>query len=62
MIKVKVQTSPAGTFPVGLGPALAAMNANRVCAARDHFPHARVSTCVDNFISRKGAKKLVAVQ
>ncbi|KUF77153.1 Phosphate carrier protein [Phytophthora nicotianae] len=28
MIKVKVQTSPAGTFPVKLSPALAAMKAN----------------------------------
>jgi len=30
MIKVKVQTSPAGTFPTGFGEALAKMNSNRV--------------------------------
>lgn len=30
MVKVKVQTSPAGSFPTGLGPAWAAMSANRV--------------------------------
>jgi len=29
MVKVKVQTSAAGTFPTSLGPALAAMNADR---------------------------------
>jgi len=35
MIKVKVQTSPAGTFPTAFGPALAAMRAN---AAETRFP------------------------
>jgi len=30
MVKVKVQTSPAGTFPVAFGSALSAMNSNRV--------------------------------
>jgi len=28
MVKVKIQTSPAGTFPTGLGPAVAALQAN----------------------------------
>jgi len=28
MVKVKIQTSPAGTFPTGLSPAIAAMQAN----------------------------------
>ncbi|KAF0719118.1 Aste57867_1273 [Aphanomyces stellatus] len=35
MIKVKVQTSPVGTFPVAFGPALAAMRAG---AGDTHFP------------------------
>ncbi|KDO20415.1 hypothetical protein SPRG_14353 [Saprolegnia parasitica CBS 223.65] len=35
MVKVKVQTSPAGTFPVELGPAVAAMKAN---AAETRYP------------------------
>jgi len=35
MVKVKVQTSPAGTFPKDFGPALAAMQANR---AETRFP------------------------
>jgi solute carrier family 25 (mitochondrial phosphate transporter), member 3 len=35
MVKVKVQTSPAGTFPIGFGAALSAMNANR---ADTRFP------------------------
>jgi solute carrier family 25 phosphate transporter 3 len=35
MVKVKVQTSPAGTFPTGLGAAVAAMSANR---AETRFP------------------------
>lgn len=35
MIKVKVQTSPAGTFPTGFGAALSAMRAN---AADTKFP------------------------
>ena len=35
MIKVKVQTSPAGTFPTSFGAALAAMKAN---AAETRFP------------------------
>jgi solute carrier family 25 (mitochondrial phosphate transporter), member 3 len=35
MIKVKVQTSPAGTFPVEFGAALAAMRAN---SAETRFP------------------------
>jgi len=35
MVKVKVQTSPAGTFPVELGPAVAEMKAN---AAETRFP------------------------
>ncbi|RLN97926.1 hypothetical protein BBJ28_00013337 [Nothophytophthora sp. Chile5] len=35
MVKVKVQTSPAGTFPVKLGPAVAAMRAN---SAETRFP------------------------
>jgi solute carrier family 25 phosphate transporter 3 len=30
MTKVKVQTSPAGTFPIGFGAALSAMSANKV--------------------------------
>jgi solute carrier family 25 phosphate transporter 3 len=30
MVKVKVQTSPAGTWPIGLGAALAKMQANKV--------------------------------
>jgi solute carrier family 25 phosphate transporter 3 len=30
MTKVKIQTSPAGTFPTSFGPALAAMSANKV--------------------------------
>ena len=30
MTKVKIQTSPAGTFPVAFGPALAAMSAQSV--------------------------------
>lgn len=39
MVKVKVQTSPAGTFPVELGPAVAAMRAN---AAETRFPFGSV--------------------
>jgi solute carrier family 25 phosphate transporter 3 len=39
MVKVKVQTSPAGTFPTAFGPALAAMNANR---AETRFPFGSV--------------------
>lgn len=39
MIKVKVQTSPAGTFPVEFGPALAAMRAN---SAETRFPFGSV--------------------
>lgn len=39
MIKVKVQTSPAGTFPVEFGPALAAMRAN---AHETRFPFGSV--------------------
>jgi solute carrier family 25 phosphate transporter 3 len=35
MVKVKVQTSPAGTFPTAFGPALAAMRENR---AETRFP------------------------
>ncbi|KAL3656263.1 hypothetical protein V7S43_018910 [Phytophthora oleae] len=35
MVKVKVQTSPAGTFPVKLSPAIAAMKAN---SAETRFP------------------------
>lgn len=35
MVKVKIQTSPAGTFPTGLGAALAAMTANK---AETKFP------------------------
>jgi solute carrier family 25 (mitochondrial phosphate transporter), member 3 len=35
MVKVKVQTSPPGTFPTGFGAALAKMNANR---AETRFP------------------------
>lgn len=30
MTKVRIQTSPAGTFPTAFGPALAAMQANKV--------------------------------
>lgn len=39
MVKVKVQTSPAGTFPTALGPALAKMNAER---ATTRFPFGSV--------------------
>jgi len=39
MIKVKVQTSPAGTFPVEFGAALAAMKANK---AETRFPFGSV--------------------
>ncbi|EQC28503.1 hypothetical protein SDRG_13831 [Saprolegnia diclina VS20] len=39
MVKVKVQTSPAGTFPVELGPAVAAMKAN---AAETRYPFGSV--------------------
>merc|ERR1712019_58151 len=39
MIKVKVQTSPAGTFPTGFGAAFAAMNSNR---AETRFPFGSV--------------------
>ncbi|DAZ95952.1 TPA: hypothetical protein N0F65_009253 [Lagenidium giganteum] len=39
MVKVKVQTSPAGTFPVEFGPAVAAMKAN---AAETRFPFGSV--------------------
>lgn len=35
MVKVKVQTSPAGTFPIAFGPAFEAMKANR---AETRFP------------------------
>jgi solute carrier family 25 phosphate transporter 3 len=35
MVKVKIQTSPLGTFPTTLGPAVAAMQANR---AETRFP------------------------
>jgi len=35
MVKVKVQTSPAGTFPTSLGPAIAMMSANK---AETGFP------------------------
>jgi solute carrier family 25 phosphate transporter 3 len=35
MVKVKVQTSPAGTFPTAFGPALSAMSANK---AETRFP------------------------
>lgn len=35
MVKVKVQTSPAGTFPTGFGAALSAMSANK---AETRFP------------------------
>jgi solute carrier family 25 phosphate transporter 3 len=35
MVKVKIQTSPVGTFPTTLAPATAAMNANR---AETRFP------------------------
>lgn len=40
MVKVKVQTSPAGTFPVGFGAALAKMSANR---AEYKFPFGSVT-------------------
>jgi solute carrier family 25 phosphate transporter 3 len=39
MVKVKVQTSPAGTFPTAFGPAFAAMNGNR---AETRFPFGSV--------------------
>ncbi|CCI47622.1 hypothetical protein ABG067_003668 [Albugo candida] len=39
MVKVKVQTSPAGTFPVELGPAVATMRAN---VAETRFPFGSV--------------------
>jgi len=39
MVKVKVQTSPAGTFPTGFGQALAAMRANK---AETRFPFGSV--------------------
>jgi|UniRef100_K3X7N4 solute carrier family 25 phosphate transporter 3 len=39
MVKVKVQTSPAGTFPVEFGPAVAAMRAN---SAETRFPFGSV--------------------
>jgi len=39
MVKVKVQTSPAGTFPTALGPAVAAMRAN---ASETRFPFGSV--------------------
>lgn len=39
MVKVKVQTSPAGTFPTEFGPAVAAMKANR---AETRFPFGSV--------------------
>jgi len=39
MVKVKVQTSPAGTFPIQLGAAIAAMRANR---AETRFPFGSV--------------------
>lgn len=39
MVKVKVQTSPQGTFPTAFGPALAAMQAN---AAQYRFPFGSV--------------------
>jgi len=39
MVKVKVQTSPSGTFPIGLSPALAAMQARR---AETRFPFGSV--------------------
>jgi len=39
MVKVKVQTSPAGTFPVKLAPAVAAMQARR---AETRFPFGSV--------------------
>jgi solute carrier family 25 phosphate transporter 3 len=39
MVKVKVQTSPAGTWPVALGPATAAMLANK---ADTRFPFGSV--------------------
>jgi len=39
MVKVKVQTSPHGTFPIEFGPAVAAMKANR---AETRFPFGSV--------------------
>ncbi|ETV64831.1 hypothetical protein H257_18347 [Aphanomyces astaci] len=39
MVKVKVQTSPAGSFPTALGPAIAAMKAN---AAETRYPFGSV--------------------
>jgi len=39
MVKVKVQTSPAGTFPLGLRPAVAAMQARK---AETRFPFGSV--------------------
>lgn len=36
MVKVKVQTSPAGTWPIAMGPAMAKMSAN---AAETRFPY-----------------------
>jgi len=39
MVKVKVQTSPAGTFPLQLGPAVAAMQARK---AETRFPFGSV--------------------
>ena len=39
MVKVKVQTSPAGTFPLELGPAVAAMQARK---AETRFPFGSV--------------------
>ncbi|TMW69496.1 hypothetical protein Poli38472_001652 [Pythium oligandrum] len=39
MVKVKVQTSPAGTFPTEFGPAVAAMRAN---AAETRYPFGSV--------------------
>jgi len=40
MVKVKVQTSPAGTFPTSLGPAVSAMMANK---AETRFPFGSVT-------------------
>jgi len=39
MLKIKIQTSPAGTFPTQFGPALAAMQANK---AETRFPFGSV--------------------
>jgi len=39
MLKIKIQTSPAGTFPIQFGPALAAMQANK---AETRFPFGSV--------------------